>query len=80
MNSAARYSGSAWYADEHWRELERRCAAHVNVDLTGGMANGASTCEFVRACRAIEADAVEIVGEIASGLPRSRRKGTDRSL
>ncbi len=36
--------------------------------------------EFVTVCRAIEADAVEIVGELASGLPRGRRKGTHRSL
>ena len=32
-HSHGRYSGSAWYADEHWLELERRCAAHVNVDF-----------------------------------------------
>ncbi len=36
-HSQGRYSGSAWYADEHWAELERRCVAHVNVDSTGGM-------------------------------------------
>ena len=36
--------------------------------------------EFVAVCRAIEADAVEIVSELASGLPRGRRKGTHRSL
>ena len=36
-HSHGRYSGSAWYADTHWAELERRCAAHVNVDSTGGI-------------------------------------------
>ncbi|WP_426959050.1 M28 family peptidase [Muricoccus radiodurans] len=36
-HSQGRYSGSAWYADAHWAELERRCVAHVNVDSTGGM-------------------------------------------
>ena len=36
-HSHGRYSGSAWYADEHWEELERRCAVHVNVDSTGGI-------------------------------------------
>jgi hypothetical protein len=35
-HSHGRYSGSAWYADQHWSELERRCVAHVNVDSTGG--------------------------------------------
>lgn len=34
-HSHGRYSGSAWYADEHWNELDRRCAAHVNLDSTG---------------------------------------------
>ncbi len=36
-HSHGRYSGSAWYADEHWAELERRCVAHVNIDSTGAI-------------------------------------------
>ena len=36
--------------------------------------------EFVTVCRAIEANPVEIVGEVAAEIPRSRRKGTDRSV
>lgn len=36
-HSHGRYSGSAWYADAHWDELDRRCAAHVNVDSLGGI-------------------------------------------
>lgn len=36
-HSHGRYSGSTWYADNRWDELERRCVAHVNVDSTGGM-------------------------------------------
>jgi hypothetical protein len=36
-HSHGRYSGSAWYVDTHWDELERRCAVHVNVDSTGGV-------------------------------------------
>ena len=35
-HSHGRYSSSAWYVDNHWDELERRCAVHVNVDSTGG--------------------------------------------
>ncbi len=36
-HSHGRYSGSAWYVDHHWRDLDRRCVAHVNVDSTGGI-------------------------------------------
>ena len=36
-HSHGRYSGSSWYVDTHWDELERRCAVHVNVDSTGGI-------------------------------------------
>lgn len=35
-HSQGRYSGSAWYADTKWHELDARCVAHVNVDSTGG--------------------------------------------
>ncbi len=36
-HSHGRYSGSTWYVDHHWDELDRLCAAHVNVDSTGGI-------------------------------------------
>lgn len=36
-HSQGRYSGSAWYADNHWVELDARCAAHVNLDSPGGI-------------------------------------------
>jgi Peptidase family M28 len=50
-HSHGRYSGSAWYADEHWTELERRCVAHVNIDSTGAigatvLSNAASMAEL----------------------------------
>lgn len=38
-HSHGRYSGSAWYVDENWAELDRRCVAHVNVDSLGGKGN-----------------------------------------
>jgi N-acetylated-alpha-linked acidic dipeptidase len=38
-HSHGRYSGSAWYAEQYWRELARRCAVHVNVDSTGARGN-----------------------------------------
>lgn len=38
-HSQGRYSGSTWYADNHWDELARRCVVHVNVDSTGARGN-----------------------------------------
>ncbi|MEU4804025.1 M28 family peptidase [Actinosynnema sp. NPDC023587] len=38
-HSQGRYSGSAWYADHHWEELEARAVVHVNIDSTGGNGN-----------------------------------------
>ncbi len=60
-HSHGRYSGSAWYADAHWDELDRRCVAHVNVDSLGGtgatvLANAAAMTELRHlAAMAIEA-------------------------
>ena len=34
-HSHGRYSGSTWYADHHWDELNARCVAHVNIDSVG---------------------------------------------
>jgi N-acetylated-alpha-linked acidic dipeptidase len=62
-HSQGRYSSSAWYADAHWQELERRAVAHVNVDSTGGRGNtdvsrcGSSAELFVLAGEAIRAQA-----------------------
>ncbi|MBP2234779.1 hypothetical protein J2Z31_001269 [Sinorhizobium kostiense] len=61
-HSHGRYSGSTWYADEYWDELERRCVAHVNVDSTGGagasvLTNSAVTDEL----KSVAAEAVEAV-------------------
>lgn len=36
-HSHGRYAGSTWYADHFWRELHRRCVAHLNIDSTGAM-------------------------------------------
>lgn len=35
-HSHGRYSGSTWYADHHWQELDAGCVAHVYVDSVGG--------------------------------------------
>jgi hypothetical protein len=34
-HSHGRYAGSAWYADEHWEDLDRNCVAHINIDSVG---------------------------------------------
>ncbi|MCC7425870.1 MAG: M28 family peptidase [Alphaproteobacteria bacterium] len=58
-HSHGRYSGSAWYADEYWNDLEQRCVVHVNVDSTGGVGatelhNSAAMSEL----RPLAADAI----------------------
>lgn len=34
-HSDGRYSGSAWYYDNHWQELKENCVAHINMDICG---------------------------------------------
>ncbi|OFV80527.1 MAG: hypothetical protein A2W26_11645, partial [Acidobacteria bacterium RBG_16_64_8] len=36
-HSQGRYSGSAWYADEAWEDLDRNCAMHLNIESPGGI-------------------------------------------
>ena len=36
-HSHGRYSGSAWYADNWWFDLEQHCVAHVNIDVVGAV-------------------------------------------
>lgn len=58
-HSHGRYSGSAWYADEHWAELAARCVAHVNVDSTGGI--GAEALTATSAATELAAVAAEAI-------------------
>ena len=60
-HSHGRYSGSTWYADTHWDELERRCAVHVNIDSTGGI--GATVLKNAAAAPELVALAGEAIGE-----------------
>ncbi len=58
-HSHGRYSGSAWYADAKWHELNARCVAHVNVDSTGGAGANVLTNSGTNAeLRGLAADAV----------------------
>jgi hypothetical protein len=73
-HSHGRYSGSTWYADHHWAELEARCVAHVNCDSTGGkgatvLTDTPSSTEL----RGLAADAVRTEGQQeATGLRMAR--------
>jgi hypothetical protein len=59
-HSHGRYSGSTWYADQHWQELEQRCAVHVNVDSTGGV--GASVLKNTASAPELAALAADAIG------------------
>jgi aminopeptidase YwaD len=72
-HSHGRYSGSAWYADEHWEELERRCAVHVNVDSTGAV--GASVLDQAPASAELRGLAAEALRAEASAAHAGRRMG-----
>ncbi|THK34334.1 M28 family peptidase [Ensifer sp. MPMI2T] len=79
-HSHGRYSGSAWYADEHWDELERRCVAHVNVDSTGGEgASELTNSAVIDELKSVAAEAVEAVsGQRHAG--RRHGRAADQSF
>ncbi len=72
-HSHGRYSGSAWYADTHWEELERRCAVHVNVDSTGGV--GASILEEAGSSGELSALAADAIAAQAGQRHQGKRMG-----
>jgi hypothetical protein len=79
-HSHGRYSGSTWYVDEHWDELDRRCVAHINVDSPG--AEGADILENVGSMSELRALATEAIqaqaGQALAGKRMSR--GADQSF
>ncbi len=79
-HSHGRYSGSAWYVDEHWDELDRRCAVHINVDSPG--ARGADILENVGSMSELGGLAAEAIaaqsGQTLLGKRMSR--GADQSF
>jgi peptidase M28-like protein len=72
-HSHGRYSGSAWYADEHWDEIERRCVAHVNVDSTGGI--GASVLADTASMSGLHSLAAEAIKQQAGQNYVGKRRG-----
>ena len=71
-HSHGRYSGSVWYADENWDELDRLCVAHVNVDSTGG--TGATLLEHAAAYAELLPLAGEAIREQTGHQYEGRRK------
>ena len=69
-HSHARYGGSAWYADQCWRDLHEHCVLHVNADCVG--AKGATLMTEAMAMaetRDFGSDIVEkIAGQRLSGV------------
>jgi hypothetical protein len=72
-HSHGRYSGSTWYADEYWDDLDRRCVAHVNIDSTGGKGATVLTDALTSAeLRAFGREMVATEGQQTIGLRMSR--------
>ena len=72
-HSHGRYSGSAWYADEAFEELDRRCIAHVNVDSTGGA--GATVLTNSGVIDELKGVAAEAIASVAGQIHAGRRHG-----
>ncbi len=72
-HSHGRYSGSAWYADSHWRELREHCVAHVNVDSIGGL--GATVLSEGIAMASTRALGAAAIAEVAQATFDGTRVG-----
>ncbi|ARO30440.1 peptidase M28 family protein [Rhizobium sp. NXC14] len=72
-HSHGRYSGSAWYADEFFDELDRRCAVHVNVDSTGG--EGATVLTNSGVIDELKPLALEVIEDVTGQRHAGRRHG-----
>jgi hypothetical protein len=79
-HSHGRYSGSTWYVDEHWDELDQRCAVHLNVDSPG--ARGADILGNVGSMAPLFAVASEAIGEQSGQTLLGKRmsRGADQSF
>jgi Peptidase family M28 len=79
-HSHGRYSGSTWYVDEHWDELDRRCAVHLNVDSPG--AKGADILGNVGSMTPLLAVASEAIGAQSGQVLLGKRmsRGADQSF
>jgi Peptidase family M28 len=77
-HSHGRYSGSAWYVDTHWAELDRRCAVHVNIDSTGGV--GASVMTEAAAPAELAAVAADAIACVTNEAHIGKRPGRNSDM
>ncbi|MDE1852627.1 MAG: M28 family peptidase [Thaumarchaeota archaeon] len=70
-HSHGRYSGSAWYADNFWRELRERCVAHVNIDSIGAV--GATDLSHPQAMAEAEGLVTSAIKRAAGKKSKARR-------
>jgi hypothetical protein len=77
-HSHGRYSGSTWYVDNHWDELERRCAVHVNVDSTGGI--GASVLTESASASELIGLATDVIRQETNETHQGKRTGRNSDM
>lgn len=79
-HSHGRYSGSTWYVDEHWDELDQRCAVHLNVNSPG--AKGANILDNVGSMAPLYDLAADAIITQSGQQLRGRRmsRGADQSF
>ena len=77
-HSHGRYSGSSWYVDNHWDELETRCAVHVNVDSTGGV--GATVLSEATAAAELVAVAADAIRAETNGPHEGKRNARNSDM
>ncbi len=79
-HSHGRYSGSTWYVDEHWDELDQRCAVHLNVDSPGAV--GADILGNVGSMAPLFGLAAEAIGAQSGQTLLGKRmsRGADQSF
>ena len=79
-HSHGRYSGSTWYVDENWDELDQRCAVHLNIDSPG--ARGADILGNVGSMAPLFPLAAEAIGAQSGQTLLGKRmsRGADQSF
>lgn len=70
-HSTGRYSGSTWYADNHWDELDSNCVAYINIDSPGSL--GATDYSEVTAVPETSALVTDAVVELTGQTPNIDR-------
>ncbi len=70
-HSTGRYAGSAWYADNHWDELDSNCVAYINIDSPGSL--GATDYSEVTAVPETAALVKAAVQEVTGQTPEIER-------